>query len=317
MKKSVAIKFLAFMLCLTMLGALAAALAEEEKPLVVGVPIYTMEHPYYIDLVKNIEIECAAQGVQLIKDDSNYDSVKQVSIIENMIIQGVDVLIVAAIDPEGIVPTLEMAIEKGVKIILEANPVEDSSGKQIGETFVGVDNYAAALMGGEASGKAYAERFGDTPAKIAIISYPLEQACIDRENGFIDGFKKFVPDAEVVTSQNGEAVRDKSMSIMENILTANPDINVVFGINDDSALGALAAMEARGINENAMVVGFDGTDDAKAAILAGGIYFGDVVQDSAIIGQECVRAAVAAGRGEKLPEITEIAASFITIEDLK
>lgn len=295
----------------------AADNAAEEDQIIVGVPVYTMEHPYYIELVAAIEAECEAQGVKCITDDANYDAVKQVSIIENMITQGADVLIVAAIDPAGIVPTLEKAMEKGVKVIVEANMIYDKDGNALGETFVGIDNFEAAKLGGLAAGEAYADQYSDAPAKIAIISYPLEQACIDRENGFIEGFKEVIEDAEVVASQNGEAVRDKSMSVMENILTANPDVNVVFGINDDSALGAFAAMESRGMGDKELVVGFDGTDDAKTAILSDGMYFGDVVQDATLIGTECVKAAIMAVNGESLPQVTAIDASFITIEDLQ
>ena len=295
----------------------AAPATSADDEIVIGVPVYTMEHPFYIELMAAVEARCKELGVKLIYDDSNYDAVKQISIMENMITQGVDAMIVAAVDPKGIVPTVQKAQEQGVKIIVEANLLYDKDENALGETFVGIDNYAAAMLGGEAAGKKFAAEYAGKDAKIAIISYPVEQACIDREKGFVDGFKKYVPNAVVVASQNGEAVRDKSMSIMENILTANPDVNVVFGINDDSALGALAALEARGITSGVIVVGFDGTDDAKAAIKEGGIYFGDVVQDATKIGTECVNSAVAAAKGEKLPPVTAIDASFITISDIK
>ncbi len=77
--------------------------------------------------------------------------------------------------------------------------------------------------------------------------------------------KSHAPDVKLVSRLDGFAVRDKAMAVMEDILQAHPEVNVVFGINDDSALGALAAMEAAGkTKNNELIVGFDGTADGTA-----------------------------------------------------
>ena len=298
-------------------AAPAAEAAASDDAVKLGVPVYKMEHQFYIDLMGAVEDECKKENVTLISDDSGYDAVKQISLIENMVTQGVDAMIISAIDPAGIVPTVQEAQSKGIKIIVEANELFDDNGEFVGDCFVGINNYDAALLAGQEAGKAWKEQHPDVKANIAVISYPIEEACIQRENGFVDGFKEQVPDAEVVASQNGEAVRDKAMSVMENILTAHPEVNVAFGINDDSALGAYAAMQSRGITSDAMVVGFDGTDDAVAAIKEGGIYFGDVVQDGDAIGRGCVQAAKTLATGGTVDQYVNIPSSFITIKDVQ
>jgi ABC-type sugar transport system substrate-binding protein len=108
------------------------------------------------------------------------------------------------------------------------------------------------------------------------MSFPLYQSTIDRANGFIDGFKSVYPDAEIVAEQNAEVSMEKGMSIMENIIQANPDVNVVFGINDPCALGAASAVEAAGLND-VIVSGFDGAQDAKTAIKKGGVFKSSVL----------------------------------------
>lgn len=294
---------------------LSADADSDKEKIKIGLPVYTMEHPYYIALVDAAKKEAEKLGVELLVSDSSFDAVKQVAITENMVAQGVKALIMCAVDPQGIIPTLVAAEQKGVKIIVEGNPLE-KDGKPYGETFVGVDNYSAAVLGGEYAGKYINEKLGGK-AKIAIISHPVEPVCIEREDGFVDGVKKVAPGAEVVASQSGETVRDKSMAVMENILTANPDINVVYGINDDSALGALAAMEARGMGKkNEIVIGFDGTKDGIDAIKKNGMFKADVFQPADTIGEECVRAAIKVINGEKLPEHTKIDVALITYENV-
>ena len=92
---------------------------------------------------------------------------------------------------------------------------------------------------------------------------------------------------------------------MEDILQSHPEVNVVFGINDDSALGALAAMEAAGKTKNGeLIVGFDGTPDAREAIKRGSILKADVMQDPVAFAKASIDAALKALKGEKLPANT-------------
>ena len=139
-------------------------------------------------------------------------------------------------------------------------------------------------------------------AVIAILDYKMEQATIDRSDGFIDGVMEIAPNAKVVARLEAHAVRDKAMAVMEDIIQAHPDVNVIFGINDDSALGALAAMESAGLtNDNQLIVGFDGTGDAKEAIKNGSILQADVAQDPVAFAKAAVDAALKAINGESLP----------------
>ena len=281
---------------LVLVPALLFSAGAKEKKITIGIPLYNQQHEFWQNIYKTAQAVAAEKGINLLAVDSNYDPAKQVAIMEDMLTKKVDALILGAVDPQGVLPTVEEFNKAKIPVVAVDNPLEKGT-----VTFVGIDNYAGGKMGGQWAGKYIKEKLGGK-ANIGILDYPEEQACIDRANGFLDGVKEFAPDVKVVARLEGFAVRDKAMTVMEDIIQAHPEVNVVFGINDDSALGALAAMEAAGkTKNNELIVGFDGTADAKAAIKRGSILKADVAQDGAAFARAAIDAALKAIKGEKLP----------------
>jgi len=268
----------------------------KEKKVTIGIPLYNQQHEFWQNIYKTAQAVAAEKGISLLAVDSNYDPAKQVSIMEDMLAKKVDALILGAVDPAGVLPTVAQFNAAKIPVVAVDNPLEKGT-----VTFVGIDNYAGGKMGGRWAGKYIKSKLGGK-ANIGILDYPEEQACIDRANGFLDGVKEFSPDVKVVARLEGFAVRDKAMAVMEDIIQAHPEVNVVFGINDDSALGALAAMEAAGKTKSGeLIVGFDGTADAKAAIKRGSILMADVAQDGNAFARAAIDAALKAIKGETLP----------------
>jgi len=281
---------------LVLVPALLFSAGAKEKKITIGIPLYNQQHEFWQNIYKTAQAVAAEKGINLLAVDSNYDPAKQVAIMEDMLTKKVDALILGAVDPQGVLPTVAEFNKAKIPVVAVDNPLEKGT-----VTFVGIDNYAGGKMGGQWAGKYIKEKLGGK-ANIGILDYPEEQACIDRANGFLDGVKEFAPDVKVVARLEGFAVRDKAMTVMEDIIQAHPEVNVVFGINDDSALGALAAMEAAGkTKNNELIVGFDGTADAKAAIKRGSILKADVAQDGAAFARAAIDAALKAIKGEKLP----------------
>ena len=281
---------------LVLVPALLFSAGAKEKKITIGIPLYNQQHEFWQNIYKTAQAVAAEKGINLLAVDSNYDPAKQVAIMEDMLTKKVDALILGAVDPQGVLPTVAEFNKAKIPVVAVDNPLEKGT-----VTFVGIDNYAGGKMGGQWAGKYIKEKLGGK-ANIGILDYPEEQACIDRANGFLDGVKEFAPDVKVVARLEGFAVRDKAMTVMEDIIQAHPEVNVVFGINDDSALGALAAMEAAGkTKNNELIVGFDGTADAKAAIKRGSILKADVAQDGAAFARAAIDAALKAIKGETLP----------------
>ena len=113
----------------------------------------------------------------------------------------------------------------------------------------------------------------------------------------------------VVTSQTANFARTEGMTVMENMLQANPDIQAVFAANDEMALGAMEAISGAG--KNIMVVGFDATDDAIASIKAGQMA-GTIAQQPDLIGSTAVEYALKLIAGEGIPKSVPVEVTLIT-----
>lgn len=242
-------KILALTLCLALvLGSLFAGCAKKpatdnktkiEK--VIGISLFYRRDEYYKDLDAAFQKEAAAAGVKVIIQDADSDPAKQTQQIEDFVQQKVDAIALAAADPAGLVPAIEAAVQAGIPVVTydgDANTDKTS-------TFVGFNYYEDGQMVGEWAAKYITEKLGGK-AKVAVIDFPQSSiVCGQRAQGFIDAVKK-LPGVEIVAQQDGKASRSDSMNVMENILTATPDVQVVYGINFDTAAGAKAAIEAAG-----------------------------------------------------------------------
>lgn len=131
-------------------------------------------------------------------------------------------------------------------------------------------------------------------------------AAIDRSEGF---HKVADSKLNVVASQTANFNRTEGMSVMENMLQADGDIKAVFAANDEMALGAVEAMSGAG--KNVLVVGFDATDDAIAAVKAGRMA-ATVVQQPELIGSTAVENAVNLINGVSIPSSIPVEVTLIT-----
>ena len=111
--------------------------------------------------------------------------------------------------------------------------------------------------------KRFHEKFGaDKQANVATVECPATQAVVERADGFIKGFTEADPKAKVVARVDGKCVRDEALAATEDLLQKNPEVNVIYGGNGDSALGALAALQGagRGTVDDVFLVSHDGSE---------------------------------------------------------
>lgn len=130
--------------------------------------------------------------------------------------------------------------------------------------FVGTNAFMAGQLVGEQMVKDYPDG-----ADIAVLDFPSNESCVDRVNGFLEGLGENKDKFNIVAQQDGEAALDASLSLAEDIITANPDIAAFFCINDPSALGAAAAIKAANKTGEIGVYSIDASPDGKQALLDG------------------------------------------------
>ncbi|MBQ2800483.1 MAG: D-ribose ABC transporter substrate-binding protein [Lachnospiraceae bacterium] len=265
----------------------------------VGFSVSTLNNPFFVTLTDGAEAKAKEAGIELIVVDAGDDAAKQASDIEDLLSKNISVLIVNPVDSDAVAPAVEDAIAQGVKVIAVDRGV---NGVEI-DCSIASDNVAGAKMATE-----YLVTLVGEGAKVAELEgVPGASATIDRGEGF-----HVVADEQldVVSKQTANFNRSEGMTVMENMLQANADIQGVFAHNDEMALGALEAISGKEI----VVVGFDATDDAIAAIKEGKMA-ATVAQQPELMGSTAVETAVKLLAGETVEASIPVEVTLITADN--
>ena len=224
---------------------------EEEDKKVIGISLLYRRDEYYKDLEAAFINIANEMEVELNIQDADLDTATQIQQIEDFITLGVDAIALAPCDAFGVVPAIEDAIAAGIPVFVFDSEVESD----VPTCQITFDLYNdGAIMGDWIIDYIQTEMNGE--AEVAIIDFAAEiKGSVIRAKGFKETVEKAaLPGVTIVAHQDGEASRTKSMEVMEDILTANPDVNVVFGINFDTCAGAKAACVAAN-KEDVVIVG--------------------------------------------------------------
>ena len=266
-------------------------ISSPEKQKVLGASLLTQTHIFYQDLVAAMQEQAAKEGFTLRVQYCENDGTKQNGQIETYIVQGVDALIVSPVDSAAVAPVIADAQAKGIPVFT----VDIAAYGAKVTSHIASDN----VQGGRLIGEYLATALGGR-GQIAIIDYPEVASVIDRVRGFEEALAKY-PDMAIVARPPGYGQRDKAERAAQDMLQAHTVLDGIFGINDASALGALAAVEAAGRQEEIVIVGYDGTPEAREAILAGKALKADTVQHPEEIGRIAIETIAKHFRGEVVP----------------
>jgi ribose transport system substrate-binding protein len=190
---------------------------------------------------------------------SEADVDTQIAQVEDAITVGAEALVVAPTDAAALNPTFDRAKEAGIPVLI----IDSNTTWPDKLTFIGTDNVAGGRLGGE---YLCANLAAGTPVAI-ITGQETAASIVERVQGAQEALDAC--GLEVVAKINGEHSREGGLRAMEDILTSNPDVQGVFCINDNEALGAIEALKAAGKNDDVLLVGFDAIPDAVTAIAAG------------------------------------------------
>lgn len=302
-----------YFLCLSVLLAACSLMAgcqqasqSGSKGKRIGVTLLTREHEFYRDLEAGLKDAAGKQGYELIITSGDFDLAKQQSQIENFVVQRVDAIIVCPADSKGIGPAIEHANRANIPVFTA--DIAAQGGRVV--SHVASDN----LAGGRLAGEFIARAIGDQ-GSVGIIGQQELQTGLDRENGFREEIAKH-PNIKVVAVLNGGGVRDRSLKAAEDMLQGNAGIKAIFGINDDSALGALSAAEAGGRND-LVIVGYDATPEAVKAILRGSPLKADVAQQPRDLGAKTIEVIQTHFSGGQAPASIAVPVKIVDADTLK
>jgi ribose transport system substrate-binding protein len=276
------------------------------KP-VIGVSLLTRTHPFYQELEAGLREAAARHGLELSVQAGEFDVARQKDQLDSFLVSGVAAIVVAPCDSRSIGTTIQAANRAGVPVFT-ADIAVLADGVQV-VSHVASDNVAGGRLAADALALALGSR-----GTVAIIDHPEVESVIARVRGFEERLAAAYPEMRVVAKLSGRGSKDIAFRTAEDVLQAHPDLDGIFGINDDSALGALAAVEKAGRSGRVTIVGFDAIPEARAAIAAGKIY-ADVIQQPREIGSRTVDAVAAYLAGTPVDPVTLIECRLLTRAD--
>lgn len=276
---------------LAMAVGLGCALAQGSQ---VGLSLSTLNNPFFVALRDGAQQAAQKAGVQLIVLDAQDRVDKQVSDIEDLIQRRVRVILINPTDSAAVVPAIQKANTAGIPVIT----VDRSAAGGKVAFHIASDNVAGGRMAAE-----YICQLLKNKGQVAELEgIPGTSAARDRGAGFNAYLKEKCPEVRVVARQTANFDRAQGLSVMENVLQAQRQIDAVFAHNDEMALGALQAIKARGLK--IPVVGFDATPDAVKAVDSCEMA-ATVAQQPAEMGRLAVEKAVEIIKGSPIPAQTQ------------
>lgn len=244
-------------------AATAATSAFAAEP-VIGLITKTETNPFFVKMKEGAAAEAKKLGAKLLTaaGKTDGDNAGQVTAIENMIAAGAKTILITPSDSKAIVPAIKKAQAAGVMVIALDSPTDPENAT---DALFATNNYKAGELIG-----AYAKAaLGGKPAVIATLDlFPGHPVGAQRHNGFLKGFGLTAPDAKsnelggkaagVVCMADSFGDRAKGQTGMENCLQKNPNINLVYTINEPAAAGAYNALKAAGKEKDVVIVSVDG-----------------------------------------------------------
>ena len=280
---------------------LVAGFAGAAEAYDVGLAISTLDNPFFVDLADGAEEAAEELGVNLTVVDAGDDAATQMSSVEDLVIQGMDLIAINPVDGDAIVPAIEEADMMNIPVITVDRGAE---------TDVAVHIASDNVEGGRMAARYMAEMLENQGRVIELEGIPGTSAARERGEGFneiMDGIEGI----EIIARQPADFNRAQGMSVMEDLLEAHENIDAVFAHNDEMALGAIEAIDAAGLTDEIMVVGFDAIGDALTAIEEGTLA-ATIAQQPHEMGRLTIEMAVQLLDGEEVDAFVPVPLELIT-----
>ncbi len=286
-----------------------APAVEEEAPaptgVTLGLSLSTLNNPFFVTLGDGAQEAADAAGVELVVVDAQDDPAQEATNIEDLIQQGVSAILVNPTDADAIVPSIQKANEASIPVFTIDR---GAAGGEV-VAHIASDNVAGGMLAGEF----LCDAIGGEGKAVELEGIAGTSAARDRGQGFNDYLASSCSGVEVIARQTANFNRAEGLTVFENILQAEPEIDAVFAHNDEMILGAIEAAKAAGRDGEIVFVGFDAVDDAVAAVDAGDLA-ATIAQQPAVMGQLGVETAAAFLGGASVDDFTPVDLALVAGE---
>ena len=245
--------------------ALLAAPALAQDKLKIGMTFQEMNNPYVVSMQEALNEAAADLGAEVVVTDAGHDVAKQLSDVEDMLQQNIDILLLNPTDSAGIEAAVQAAKAAGVVVV-----AVDANANGPVDTFVGSKNRDAGYMSCKYLGDALGGK-----GEVAILDGIPVVPILQRVEGCKAALAEF-PEIQLVDTQNGRQDRSVALGVVENMIQSKPNLAGIFSVNDGGAMGALAAIQGSG--KDIKLVSVDGAPEAVKAITEGGPFIETTAQ---------------------------------------
>lgn len=289
-------------------GGLLAGCGGERKRRIAVVP-KAVSHLFWVSVEKGAKAAGREFDVEILWNGppSETDYARQIQIVDSMVAQRVDGIAVAAAERKALVGAVDRAVAAGIPVTVFDSGLDTTNYT----SYVATDNVQA----GRIAARKLAELIGGKGKVGVVLHAPGSASTMDREKGFSETIAKEFPNIRIVGEQFGMSDRAKSRAAAENILTAHPDLNGIFGSSEPSSTGAALAIKARDLQKQVSLVAFDSSEQMVEDLRAG-IIDAMIVQDPERMGYEAVRTLVMKLDGKNPPKRLDLNAIAVERRDL-
>jgi ribose transport system substrate-binding protein len=243
----------------------------------IGVSIQDLQAQFYVAMEKGMKDEASKYGYVISFTDANRDQNKQTSQVEDFLSRHVNAIVLTPVDSKAVGPAIVEA--NNAKVPVFTADIASSASKGVVISHIASDN----IQGGSVAADLMCKALNGT-GTVAIIDQPEVTSVQDRVKGFKDELAAKCPNVKIVADQTAGGDQARATTVMDNLLQTYPNLSGVFGINDDSALGALSAIKSAGKIGAIKIVGYDATPVARGKIDQG-LMVGDPEQHPDQIGK--------------------------------
>jgi len=268
----------------------ANVLAKDTIALVVS----TLNNPFFVSMKDGAQKEADKLGYNLVVLDSQNNPAKELANVQDLTVRGTKLMLINPTDSDAVGNAGAMANQAKIPVIT----LDRQASKGEVASHVASDN----AFGGKMAGDYIAKKVGENAKVIELEGIAGTSVARERGKGFAQAAEKH--HFTILASQPADFDRTKGLNVMQNLLTAHPDVQAVFAQNDEMALGALRALQTAG-KTDVLVVGFDGTEDGIKAVNSGKMG-ATVAQRPDQIGVIGVQTADKVLKGEKVPAVIPV-----------
>ncbi len=274
--------------------------AKATKRGTIGISLLTMTNPFFKVIADAFTDEAEKNGDEVIVTSGEFDVNRQKNQVNDFIVKKVSAIVLSPCESKSIGTAIQEANAAGIPVFT-CDIKSLAPGAEV-VSHIATDNY----QGGRLAGEAMIEALGEAGGKVLILDFKQAESCLLRVKGYkeiIAAHNKAHPDRliKTVSELPGDGKKEQGFKMAEDAIQSFPDLAGIFAINDPSALGAYAALEKAGKEDQVKIIAFDGQPEGKQAIKDGKIY-ADPIQFPDRIGRQTLQTILKYFDGEDVPK---------------